>query len=234
MRIFPIKFYTLRKIETEARPGWAEIVIGLLILILVIYLVTSNIKQIDLSPAARGLILAALSGVAGLCGFAAAAGLRIRSLEAFGIRRVSGWWLLTGAGAGLVAFFLKVALLLMLTDLLGSSKNVQDIYLKSANGGPVFLVLTAIFLCLITPLGEEFLFRGVVTNALLKYGSFTAVVVSAVIFALFHGINIIFPAALIAGLAAGEIFRRSGSIWPAVILHAVFNLATLPLLFFST
>ena len=38
---------------------------------------------------------------------------------------------------------------------------------------------------------------------------------SALIFAVFHGINPVFAAALVAGLVTGEIFRRSGSIWPA-------------------
>jgi len=50
------------------------------------------------------------------------------------------------------------------------------------------------------------------------------------IFALFHGLNVVFPAALIVGLAAGEVFRRSGSIWPAVTLHAVVNLPTIPVM----
>jgi uncharacterized protein len=67
-----------------------------------------------------------------------------------------------------------------------------------------------------------------VTNALPRYGSFVGVGASAVIFALLHRINMIFPAALVAGLVAGEVFRRSGSIWPAVIVLAVFNLPTIP------
>ena len=53
---------------------------------------------------------------------------------------------------------------------------------------------------------------------------------SAFVFALFHGINPVFPAAIVGGLAAGELFRRSGSIWPAVTLHAVLNLPTIPML----
>ena len=37
---------------------------------------------------------------------------------------------------------------------------------------------------------------------------------------------IVFPAAVVAGLIAGEVFRRSGSVWPAVVVRAVFNLPT--------
>lgn len=49
-------------------------------------------------------------------------------------------------------------------------------------------------------------------------------------FVLFHGINIVFPAAVVAGLATAEVFRRSGSVWPGVVVHAVFNLTTIPVL----
>lgn len=35
-------------------------------------------------------------------------------------------------------------------------------------------------------------------------------------------------AALVAGLSAGEVFRRSGSVWPAVMVHVVVNLPTIP------
>ncbi|MEG3881955.1 CPBP family intramembrane metalloprotease [Microcoleus sp. herbarium7] len=37
----------------------------------------------------------------------------------------------------------------------------------------------------------------------------------------------VFPAAVVVGLATAEIFRRSGSIWTAVIVHVVFNLPTI-------
>jgi membrane protease YdiL (CAAX protease family) len=60
------------------------------------------------------------------------------------------------------------------------------------------------------PLGEELAFRGVVTTALLRYGALVGVVGSALIFAVMHGINVVFVAALIAGLITAELRRRSG------------------------
>lgn len=91
-------------------------------------------------------------------------------------------------------------------------------------------VLATVFLGILTPIGEEFLFRGVVTNALLRCGPVIGVGLGGLIFALCHGINIVFPAALIVGLAASEVFRRSGSVWPGVIIHVIFNLPSIPLL----
>jgi uncharacterized protein len=53
---------------------------------------------------------------------------------------------------------------------------------------------------------------------------------SALICALIHGINIVFPTVLVMGLVGAELLRRSGSVWPVVIVHVVFNLPTVPVL----
>ena len=157
--------------------------------------------------------------------------LRIRSLGAFGVRRTSTRWLLIGVGAGVAAFVLKSLVVLAWIPITGISNNVQGMYAAGGSGGALSLVLTTAFLGLLTPLGEELLFRGVITNALLRYGPFVGVVGSALIFALFHGSgNTAFPVALVTGLVAAEVFRRSGSIWPAVIVHAVVDLPTVPLM----
>ncbi|MBD2108218.1 CPBP family intramembrane metalloprotease [Nodosilinea sp. FACHB-13] len=63
-------------------------------------------------------------------------------------------------------------------------------------------------------------------NALLRYGPLVGVVGSTLIFALAHGVNEVFPAALVVGLTVGEVFRRSGSVWLGVVIHAVVNLPT--------
>ena len=106
----------------------------------------------------------------------------------------------------------------------GDSSTPQTVYAEGAGGGALSLVLATAFLGLLTPLGEELLFWGVVTNALLRYGPFVGVVGGSLVFALSHGINIVFPTAVVVGLIAGEVFRRSGSVWPAVVVHAVVNL----------
>jgi uncharacterized protein len=192
-------------------------------------LVRSNLDQVFV-----GLTLAALSGVAGLAGFAVAALLRANSWSDFGVRAVSGRWLMIGAAAGIVAFAAKGIATMAYGALTGQSDNPQDIYATAATVGPAAVILGTVLIGILTPIGEEFLFRGVVTNALLRYGPVTGVLGGALIFALLHGINVIFPAALVAGLVGGEVFRRSGSIWPPVIVHVVFNLPTVPLMVLAT
>ena len=49
-----------------------------------------------------------------------------------------------------------------------------------------------------------------------------AVVINGVIFAIVHP-PIAFPAVLMLGMVAAMVFRRTGSLWPAVTTHAVYN-----------
>lgn len=211
-------------------PGWPEILAGLLVLGLVGIYGAILIARLKIDAVVIGLIFTALSGVAGLAGFLAAFLLRIRSLYAFGVRPTSIRWLLIGLAAGLVAFVAKSVAILVYISLTGDDSSPQHIYATGARGGLWTVVLATFLFAFITPLGEEFLFRGVITSGLLRYGPLVGVVGSALIFAVFHGINPVFAAALVAGLVTGEIFRRSGSVWPAVMVHVVVNLPTIPVM----
>jgi membrane protease YdiL (CAAX protease family) len=215
---------------SAGRPGWPEIAVGLLgcVAATAALLFFGPLGPLDLDPVAYGLVVAAWSGVAGLTGFAAAVLIRVRSLAAFGVRRTTWRWMLVGVLGGLVALAAKAVLTSAVAAVTGYGSDPQGMYYDAAGGGAVSLVLTVLFLSVLTPVGEEFLFRGVVANALLRYGPLVGVVGSAVVFALFHGVNIVLPAAIVVGVITAELMRRSGSVWPAVAVHVVNNLA-LPL-----
>lgn len=215
--------------SAQRRPGWPEIIVGLLALVASAALIPVFGPAIsDRDPVLYGVLLAASSGVVGLVGFGAAALVRLRSWRAFGVRKTSGRWILIGIGAGVVALILKGLVNMLVIAIVGPGENVQVPYYDAAGGGAVALILTVLFLAVLTPIGEEFLFRGVLMTALLRYGSLVAVVASSAVFALFHGVNLALPSAFVVGLIAAEVYRRSGSIWPAVLVHGVNNLA-LPL-----
>ncbi|PRX96627.1 CPBP family intramembrane glutamic endopeptidase [Allonocardiopsis opalescens] len=213
----------------EKRPGWPEIIIGLLTaLAATAAVIPFGPAGLDLEPVAYGLVLTAWSGLIGLAGFAAAALIRIRSWGAFGVRRTTWRWMAIGVAAGLAAFVVKGVANYAVITLTGFDADPQGAYYDAAGGGVLPLILTFLFLSFLTPLGEEFLFRGVITTALLRYGPVIGVVASSVVFGLFHGVNIALPSAIVVGLFAAEMLRRSGSIWPAVAVHTVNNLG-LPL-----
>lgn len=214
---------------SPARPGWPEIVVGLLALVAAMaVLAFLGPLGRELDAVAYGLILAAWSGIVGFVGFAAAALIRIRSWSAFGVRRTTWRWMGIGAAAGVVAFVLKGLVNYAVIALTGFDADPQGSYYDAADGGVLPLILTFAFLSVLTPIGEEFLFRGVVTNALLRYGPVVGVLGGSVVFALFHGINLAMTTALVVGIIAAEVMRRSGSIWPAVAVHVVNNMG-LPL-----
>jgi membrane protease YdiL (CAAX protease family) len=78
-----------------------------------------------------------------------------------------------------------------------------------------------------TPFGEEILFRGVVANALNRYGVFAGIVLSSIIFGLAHGVSVILPIAIMVGILSAILFRATGSVWPSVVLHGVYNATVL-------
>ncbi len=216
--------------KRSPRPGWAEIVVGLIGMVIFGYGGGAAIHALDLGRVTEGLIFTALTGIAGLAAFAAAALLRLRLWSALGVRPVSRRWLVVGILVGLAAFVNKGLAAFAFMALTGITSTPQDIYAAGGSGGAMSLVLATLFLTLLSPLGEEFLYRGVAANALRKYGWFAGVVGSTAIFALMHGINIVLPAAMVAGLATAELFRRSGFVWPGFAAHAVMNLPTIPVL----
>jgi membrane protease YdiL (CAAX protease family) len=215
-------------VDTSKTPGWPETLVGLLGIVVVGIGGSLLLVQLPLSPMLIGLILTAMSGIGGLAGFLLAYSIRIRDPAAFGIRRTTMRWVLIALAAGCFAFLVKALAILLVMQVTGNTTNIQEVYATGGSGGWWSLILATLFLAVLTPIGEEFLFRGVITTALLRYGAVVGVAGGALIFALLHGVNLVFPAAVTTGLIAGEIFRRSGSIWPAVIIHAVVNLPTVP------
>ncbi|MDP9794040.1 membrane protease YdiL (CAAX protease family) [Catenuloplanes nepalensis] len=211
-------------------PGWPELLIGLAVFATVAYglptLLTRTGISDRLSPLITGLLLAALSGLAGLAGFVAADRIRVRDRAAFGVRSTSARWLLLGVAGGVLALVLAQLIALAVLSFTGPAENVQAPYRDAAEGGVLSVVLSVLFLAVLTPIGEEFLFRGVVTTVLLRYGALIGVVGSSLIFALAHGLNIIFVTALVVGLITAELRRRSGSVWPGVLAHVVNNLVS--------
>ena len=84
-------------------------------------------------------------------------------------------------------------------------------------GMPIYFLL---FTFLITPINEEIFFRGFLVP---RFG----IVMSALLFSVPHLISYSsisqFVAAFIFGLLAGYFFKRSKSLYPAIVAHALIN-----------
>lgn len=207
-------------------PGWPEISAGILVALAFLALTPVVLLAVpDSAPELTGLLLMTWSVVVPFAGFTAGALIRRKGWHAFGIRRVSWKWLAAAVVLGVCAFILKGFVNMGVMALTGFEENAQGSYYDAAGSGLLLLIATVVTISIFVPIGEEFLFRGVLMRGLLRYGAVVAVVVSSIVFALFHGVNMALPSALVVGLVAGEVTRRSGSVWPAVVIHIVNNLA---------
>lgn len=208
------------------RPGWPEIALGIGVAVALLLLTPLIIVLVpEGDPQLLGLVLMSWSVVVPFGGFAAAMLIRIRSWAAFGVRRTTWRWMLAAVALGIGAFLVKGLVNMAVIAIVGVDANAQVPYYDAADSGLLPLIATIVTISLLVPLGEEFLFRGVLMRGLLRYGAVIAVVVSSVVFAVFHGVNMALPSALVVGLVAAEVVRRSGSVWPAVVIHVINNLA---------
>ena len=78
---------------------------------------------------------------------------------------------------------------------------------------------------LLAPIAEEMVFRGAILKSLLntRLSVSTAVMLSALLFALIHFNPVQMPHAFLVGLLLGWMYQRTGSILPSVAFHWVNN-----------
>lgn len=176
----------------------------------------------DDQAALRGIVGMATNGVAGALALCAAVALRIRAFRPFGFRAVAPRWLWIGAALGAAAVGVTAVMEQVYFHFI-TEPNTQADFQAAAQAGPWWLLALVVTGAVLTPLGEEFLFRGVVANALNRYGPWVGVVGSAAIFALAHGLSVILLNAFLVGILTAILFRRTGSVWPGVAVHVVFN-----------
>jgi membrane protease YdiL (CAAX protease family) len=205
------------------RPGWPEILIGLatyILLLLGFALLLGFLPGND--PVLLGIVGSTAGGFVGVGAFAAAAGLRIRKLAPFGFRPASARWLIAAIGLGIVGYGLNLIIQFTYAYFLGNG-DPQGILHAAARGGPVPFALSFLGGAVFTPFGEEVLFRGVIANALNRYGAVGGIALSAIIFGLAHGISVILPIAIMVGILSASLFRATRSVWPCFVLHCVYN-----------
>ena len=80
-----------------------------------------------------------------------------------------------------------------------------------------------LYVCFGAPIAEEFLFRGLMLRTLEPYGKRFAIVVTAVLFGLFHGSPVQTPFAMLIGLILGYVAIEYDVIW-SIVLHIMNNL----------
>ena len=128
-----------------------------------------------------------------------------------------------------VVFFVISAGTIFITMMIGQYVNVggklvsgigiaiNEAYLKD-----IIYIITFI---VISPVLEEYAFRGVLLNCLSRYGKYFATIASSLIYALAHGSFVEMIPSFFMGYILSKISLYHKSIKPAIFMHVLFNLS---------
>lgn len=110
------------------------------------------------------------------------------------------------------------------------SQGIPDIF-----GSGVFgFVLAVLVVSLVASVAEEAFFRGFVYSALRKrFGVWTGIFVSAIIFALFHARLWLFIPVAVMGAILAFLYEKEKSLGPSILVHALNNLLSVVIIYAS-
>ena len=99
-------------------------------------------------------------------------------------------------------------------------------HVDAMESGWMGLVYGIISACIIAPVAEEFIFRGLLFRGMLhKYGFVIAAMASSLVFAVSHFYDVYGTISVgLFGLAAAALYLSTRSLTNAIILHAIYNL----------
>ncbi len=127
-------------------------------------------------------------------------------------------------GLGLILFFPAMWINAIYEALLTANDLQMQPEIKqilSKTPSPGLFVFAAV---VIAPVVEEIFFRGFLFTGLKKRFSWTkAMFISSGLFALLHLRPLAIPPIFILGLVFAYLYQRSGSIWPAILIHGLVN-----------
>lgn len=118
-----------------------------------------------------------------------------------------------------LAFSLMYPLMEMVLNQFGMTAMPS---VESATGNSTGLMIF-LYVCILGPIAEELLFRGLVLRLLLPHGKRFAILLSALLFGVFHGNVVQIPYAFLAGLIFGYTTVEHSIAW-AMVLHMFNNM----------
>lgn len=139
-------------------------------------------------------------------------------LRETGFRQTPGRYV---CAAGAMMPILYAAIILILSSL---PEAWMESYIEASASLNQTGILMAISTVLIAPIVEEIIFRGLILSRLHRaMPGWLAVVISALLFGVCHGQIVWICYAFVLGILFGLIALRSGSVWPSLLAHILFN-----------
>jgi membrane protease YdiL (CAAX protease family) len=142
-----------------------------------------------------------------------------------GLRPVDPRWYGRAVAVGIVLIPAVALVNSFLPRIVGRPFENPQIYAIAPSGfswtGLIAMLLLA---GVAAPFVEELAFRGLLLPWLReRLGVRAAVVASALCFAVLHGVPLLIPALIVIGVALAVLYLKSGSLWPAILAHGMFN-----------
>jgi hypothetical protein len=148
--------------------------------------------------------------------------------EVLALRRPRSWWKSLGLA---VLVFVGVYVVAAIVGVLGADPGEEQGLTPegwdSSRAAP--FLANAVLVAVFVPIVEELMFRGLGFSLLVPYGVAIAIVGTALLFALGHGVVFGVPIFLFMGLGLAFIRYRMDSVYPAILMHGTFNAIALVL-----
>ena len=141
--------------------------------------------------------------------------------EAFALRRPSSWRRAAAIAVGIVIVIGVVSA--ALDPVLNPNKEQG---LTPHGWEPRHAAAFAanfVVVALLAPVVEELTFRGLGYTLLERFGRWTAIVLVGIAFGLAHGLVEALPPLVVFGMCLAYLRSRTGSVYPGMILHALYN-----------
>ncbi len=158
------------------------------------------------------------------------------SLRDIGWGRPRTWsWLLAAPVFAVAAYVVGGVFQQVSERLLPNMANGQCINVRSAFQGPLAFLFAFPVVCIVAPLVEETLFRGLLYGVLSRFaGVALGILMSAVIFSAFHLVLVLFLPLMAVGAILAWTYAASKSLWMSALVHGLFNLVGLYALLYLT
>ena len=154
---------------------------------------------------------------------------------ALGFRPAARRWYVAAVGFALLVIPAAGLLNLAIQELTGEPLRNPQLRLLAPDGfSSTGLIGVLITTGLVVPIAEEATFRGLLYGWLRRRWSVPAAALgSALAFSIVHGIPLLIPAIALLGIVLALVYEKSGSLWPSIVLHGMFNATMATMLYLA-
>ena len=204
------------------------LVIGLSLLIVPsVFVLASRMLGTSESAPIAAIAVAMLAQSAVMFGVLYVLALRIWGVTwwQIGVRPAEAVWYFRAVLLALVALLSVALVSVSMESLLGQPLENPQVEMLAPGGSslPAAIMMLALVAGL-APMVEELLFRGLLYRWIgERFGMWPALIVSSLVFSCLHGIAILIPPLFVVGCLLAWLYEKSGSIWPCMVMHGVFN-----------